>query len=162
MQYNLGIIFGYSETNPKLTQGNEGVERTKSTDYLSNRITGYTQAGNTKYLTDNTTNQRTHRWWETSTESSKSDNKTLSEEKIILLFFPELLSIKYNHQYTLYNICFINHGLLYSSILFISFCITISFFTKCILQHIKMGGLKLHILRHPVIIWQSTEEEAMK
>ena len=79
MQYNLGIIFGYSETNPKLTQGNEGVERTKSTDYLSNRITGYTQAGNTKYLTDNTTNQRTHRWWETSTESSKSDNKTLSD-----------------------------------------------------------------------------------
>lgn len=79
MQYNLGIIFGYSETNPKLTQGNEGVERTKSTDYLSNRITGYTQAGNTKYLTDNSTNQRTHRWWETSTESSKSDNKTLSD-----------------------------------------------------------------------------------
>ena len=79
MQYNLGIIFGYSETNPKLTQGNEGVERTKSTDYLSNRITGYTQAGNTKYLTDNSANQRTHRWWETSTESSKSDNKTLSD-----------------------------------------------------------------------------------
>lgn len=79
MQYNLGIIFGYSETNPKLTQGNEGIERTKSTDYLSNRITGYTQAGNTKYLTDNSTNQRTHRWWETSTESSKSDNKTLSD-----------------------------------------------------------------------------------
>lgn len=79
MQYNLGIIFGYSETNPKLTQGNDGVERTKSTDYLSNRITGYTQAGNTKYLTDNSTNQRTHRWWETSTESSKSDNKTLSD-----------------------------------------------------------------------------------
>lgn len=79
MQYNLGIIFGYSETNPKLTQGNEGIERTKSTDYLSNRITGYTQAGNTKYLTDNSANQRTHRWWETSTESSKSDNKTLSD-----------------------------------------------------------------------------------
>ena len=79
MQFNLGIIFGYSETNPKLTHGVEGIERTKSTDYLSNRIDGYTQAGNTKYLTNNSTNQRTHRWWETSTESSESDNKTLSD-----------------------------------------------------------------------------------
>ena len=26
MEYNLGIIFGYSETNPKLTQGHSGVE----------------------------------------------------------------------------------------------------------------------------------------
>lgn len=79
MQYNLGIIFGYSETNPKLTQGNIGEKRKESTDYLSNRMDGYTQAGNTKYLTDNSKKQRTHRWWETSTESSESDNKTLSD-----------------------------------------------------------------------------------
>ena len=72
MQYNLGIIFGYSETNPKLAQEN-------GTGYLSNRADGYTQAGNTKYLTDGSKNQRTHRWWETSAESSESDNKTLSD-----------------------------------------------------------------------------------
>lgn len=72
MQYNLGIIFGYSETNPKLTQGN-------STDYLSNRTDGYTQVGNTKYLTDGSENQRTHRWWETSVEQSNSHNRTLSD-----------------------------------------------------------------------------------
>ena len=82
MQYNLGIIFGYSETNPKLTQGNSGVERETSTGYLlSNASTNgdYTHAGNTKYYTKDKKKQRTHRWWETSTESSKSDNKTLSD-----------------------------------------------------------------------------------
>lgn len=82
MQYNLGIIFGYSETNPKLTQGNSGVERETSTGYLSNNAStngDYTYAGNTKYYTKDKKKQRTHRWWETSTESSKSDNKTLSD-----------------------------------------------------------------------------------
>ena len=82
MQYNLGIIFGYSETNPKLTQGNSGVERETSTGYLSNNAStngDYTHAGNTKYYTKDKKKQRTHRWWETSTESSKSDNKTLSD-----------------------------------------------------------------------------------
>ena len=72
MQYNLGIIFGYSETNPKLAQEN-------GTGYLSNRADGYTQAGNTKYLTDGSKNQRTHRWWETSVEQSNSHNRTLSD-----------------------------------------------------------------------------------
>ena len=75
MQFNLGIIFGYSETNPKLTQGS-------GTNYLSSNASkngDYTQAGNTKYLTDGSESQRTHRWWETSTESSESDNKTLSD-----------------------------------------------------------------------------------
>ena len=82
MQYNLGIIFGYSETNPKLTQGNSGVERETSTGYLSSNAStngDYTYAGNTKYYTKDKKKQRTHRWWETSTESSKSDNKTLSD-----------------------------------------------------------------------------------
>ena len=82
MQYNLGIIFGYSETNPKLTQGNDGVERETSTGYLSSNAStngDYTYAGNTKYYTKDKKKQRTHRWWETSTESSKSDNKTLSD-----------------------------------------------------------------------------------
>ena len=82
MQYNLGIIFGYSETNPKLTQGNSGVERETSTGYLSSNAStngDYTHAGNTKYYTKDKKKQRTHRWWETSTESSKSDNKTLSD-----------------------------------------------------------------------------------
>ena len=80
MQYNLGIIFGYSETNPKLTQGNSGVERETSTGYLSSNAStngDYTYAGNTKYYTKDKKKQRTHRWWEISTESSKSDNKTL-------------------------------------------------------------------------------------
>ena len=80
MQYNLGIIFGYSETNPKLTQGNSGVERETSTGYLSSNAStngDYTYAGNTKYYTKDKKKQRTHRWWETSTESSESDNKTL-------------------------------------------------------------------------------------
>ena len=82
MQYNLGIIFGYSETNPKLTQGNSGVERETSTGYLSSNAStngDYTYAGNTKYYTKDKKKKRTHRWWETSTESSKSDNKTLSD-----------------------------------------------------------------------------------
>ena len=75
MQFNLGIIFGYSETNPKLTQEN-------GTNYLSDRASqdeNYTKAGNTKYYTKDKKKQRTHRWWETSTESSESDNKTLSD-----------------------------------------------------------------------------------
>ena len=82
MQYNLGIIFGYSETNPKLTQGNNGEEREKNTGYLSSNAStngDYTYAGNTKYYTKDKKLQRTHRWWETSTESSESDNKTLSD-----------------------------------------------------------------------------------
>ena len=82
MQYNLGIIFGYSETNPKLTQGNSGEEREKTTGYLSSNASkdeDYTYAGNTKYYTKDKKKQRTHRWWETSTESSESDNKTLSD-----------------------------------------------------------------------------------
>ena len=82
MQYNLGIIFGYSETNPKLTQGNSGEEREKNTGYLSSNAStngDYTYAGNTKYYTKDKKLQRTHRWWETSTESSESDNKTLSD-----------------------------------------------------------------------------------
>lgn len=82
MQYNLGIIFGYSETNPKLTQGNSGEEREKTTGYLSSNASkdeDYAYAGNTKYYTKDKKKQRTHRWWETSTESSESDNKTLSD-----------------------------------------------------------------------------------
>ena len=82
MQYNLGIIFGYSETNPKLTQGNSGEERENTTGYLSSNASkdeDYTYAGNTKYYTKDKKKQRTHRWWETSTESSESDNKTLSD-----------------------------------------------------------------------------------
>ena len=75
MQYNLGIIFGYSETNPKLTQGN-------GTNYLSDRASkdeNYAKAGNTRYLKNGTENQRTHRWWETSVEESNDHNKTLSD-----------------------------------------------------------------------------------
>ena len=82
MQYNLGIIFGYSETNPKLTQGNSGEERENTTGYLSSNASkdeDYTYAGNTKYYTKDKKKQRTHRWWETSTESSESDNRTLSD-----------------------------------------------------------------------------------
>ena len=82
MQFNLGIIFGYSETNPKLTQGNSGEERENTTGYLSSNASkdeDYTYAGNTKYYTKDKKKQRTHRWWETSTESSESDNKTLSD-----------------------------------------------------------------------------------
>lgn len=75
MQYNLGIIFGYSETNPKLTQGND-------TNYLSSNASkngDYTYAGNTKYYTKNKETQRTHRWWETSVEESNDHNRTLSD-----------------------------------------------------------------------------------
>lgn len=75
MQYNLGIIFGYSETNPKLTQEN-------GTNYLSSNASkngDYTYAGNTKYYTKNKETQRTHRWWETSVEESNDHNKTLSD-----------------------------------------------------------------------------------
>ena len=75
MQYNLGIIFGYSETNPKLTQGND-------TNYLSSNASkngDYTYAGNTKYYTKNKESQRTHRWWETSVEESNDHNITLSD-----------------------------------------------------------------------------------
>lgn len=75
MQYNLGIIFGYSETNPKLTQEN-------GTNYLSDRASkdeNYAKAGNTRYLKNGTENQRTHRWWETSVEESNDHNKTLSD-----------------------------------------------------------------------------------
>lgn len=75
MQYNLGIIFGYSETNPKLTQGN-------GTDYLSSNASkngDYTYAGNTKYYTKDKKLQRTHRWWETSVEESNDHNRTLSD-----------------------------------------------------------------------------------
>ena len=75
MQYNLGIIFGYSETNPKLTQEN-------NTGYLSSNASkngDYTHAGNTKYYTKNKESQRTHRWWETSVEESNDHNITLSD-----------------------------------------------------------------------------------
>ena len=75
MQFNLGIIFGYSETNPKLTQGN-------GTNYLSDRASqdeNYAKAGNTRYLKNSTKNQRTHRWWETSVEESDDHNRTLSD-----------------------------------------------------------------------------------
>lgn len=75
MQYNLGIIFGYSETNPKLTQEND-------TNYLSSNASkngDYTYAGNTKYYTKDKNLQRTHRWWETSVEESNDHNKTLSD-----------------------------------------------------------------------------------
>ena len=75
MQFNLGIIFGYSETNPKLTQEN-------GTNYLSDRASkdeNYAKAGNTRYLKNGTKNQRTHRWWETSVEESNDHNKTLSD-----------------------------------------------------------------------------------
>ena len=75
MQYNLGIIFGYSETNPKLAQEN-------GTGYLSdivNKEGDYAKAGNTKYLKNGKENQRTHRWWETSVEQSNSHNRTLSD-----------------------------------------------------------------------------------
>lgn len=75
MQYNLGIIFGYSETNPKLTQEN-------GTNYLSSNASkngDYTYAGNTKYYTKDKNLQRTHRWWETSVEESNDHNKTLSD-----------------------------------------------------------------------------------
>ena len=75
MQYNLGIIFGYSETNPKLTQEN-------NTGYLSNNASkngDYTYAGNTKYYTKNKESQRTHRWWETSVVEDNSHNRTLSD-----------------------------------------------------------------------------------
>ena len=75
MQFNLGIIFGYSETNPKLTQGN-------GTNYLSDRASkdeNYAKAGNTRYLKNSTENQRTHRWWETSVEESNDHNRTLSD-----------------------------------------------------------------------------------
>ena len=73
MQFNLGIIFGYSETNPKLTQEN-------GTNYLSDRASqdeNYAKAGNTRYLKNGTENQRSHRWWETSVEESNDHNKTL-------------------------------------------------------------------------------------
>lgn len=75
MQFNLGIIFGYSETNPKLTQEND-------TGYLSSNASkngDYTYAGNTKYYTKNKESQRTHRWWETSVEESNDHNRTLSD-----------------------------------------------------------------------------------
>ena len=75
MQYNLGIIFGYSETNPKLTQEN-------GTNYLSDRASqdeNYTKAGNTRYLKNGSEKQRTHRWWETSVEESNDHNRTLSD-----------------------------------------------------------------------------------
>ena len=75
MQFNLGIIFGYSETNPKLTQEN-------GTNYLSDRASqdeNYAKAGNTRYLKNGTENQRSHRWWETSVEESNDHNKTLSD-----------------------------------------------------------------------------------
>lgn len=75
MQYNLGIIFGYSETNPKLTQGND-------TNYLSSNASkngDYTYAGNTKYYTKDKNLQRTHRWWETSVVEDNSHNRTLSD-----------------------------------------------------------------------------------
>ena len=75
MQFNLGIIFGYSETNPKLTQEN-------GTNYLSDRASqdeNYAKAGNTRYLKNGTENQRTHRWWETSVEESNDHNITLSD-----------------------------------------------------------------------------------
>ena len=75
MQFNLGIIFGYSETNPKLTQEN-------GTNYLSDRASqdeNYAKAGNTRYLKNSTKNQRTHRWWETSVEESDDHNRTLSD-----------------------------------------------------------------------------------
>ena len=73
MQFNLGIVFGYSETNPKLTQEN-------GTNYLSDRASqdeNYAKAGNTRYLKNGTENQRSHRWWETSVEESNDHNKTL-------------------------------------------------------------------------------------
>ena len=75
MQFNLGIIFGYSETNPKLTQEN-------GTDYLSSNASkngDYTYAGNTKYYTKDKNLQRTHRWWETSVVEDNSHNRTLSD-----------------------------------------------------------------------------------
>ena len=75
MQYNLGIIFGYSETNPKLTQEN-------GTNYLSDRASqdeNYAKAGNTRYLKNGSEKQRTHRWWETSVEESDDHNRTLSD-----------------------------------------------------------------------------------
>lgn len=75
MQYNLGIIFGYSETNPKLTQEN-------GTNYLSSNASkngDYTYAGNTKYYIKDKNLQRTHRWWETSVEESNDHNRTLSD-----------------------------------------------------------------------------------
>ena len=75
MQFNLGIIFGYSETNPKLTQEN-------GTNYLSDRASqdeNYAKAGNTRYLKNGSENQRTHRWWETSVEESDDHNRTLSD-----------------------------------------------------------------------------------
>ena len=75
MQFNLGIIFGYSETNPKLTQEN-------GTNYLSDRASqdeNYAKAGNTRYLKNGSEKQRTHRWWETSVEESDDHNRTLSD-----------------------------------------------------------------------------------
>ena len=75
MQFNLGIIFGYSETNPKLTQEN-------GTNYLSDRASqdeNYAKAGNTRYLKNGSEKQRTHRWWETSVEESNDHNRTLSD-----------------------------------------------------------------------------------
>lgn len=75
MQFNLGIIFGYSETNPKLTQEN-------GTNYLSSNASkngDYTYAGNTKYYTKDKNLQRTHRWWETSVIEDNSHNRTLSD-----------------------------------------------------------------------------------
>ena len=75
MQFNLGIIFGYSETNPKLTQEN-------GTNYLSDRASqdeNYTKAGNTRYLKNGSEKQRSHRWWETSVEESNDHNRTLSD-----------------------------------------------------------------------------------
>lgn len=75
MQFNLGIIFGYSEANPKLTQEND-------TGYLSSNASkngDYTYAGSTKYYTKNKESQRTHRWWETSVVEDNSHNRTLSD-----------------------------------------------------------------------------------
>lgn len=75
MQFNLGIIFGYSETNPKLTQEN-------NTGYLSSNASkngDYTYAGSTKYYTKDKNLQRTHRWWETSVVEDNSHNRTLSD-----------------------------------------------------------------------------------
>lgn len=75
MQFNLGIIFGYSETNPKLTQGNDAGYLSSNT----NKNGDYTYAGSTKYYTKNKESQRTHRWWETSVVEDNSHNRTLSD-----------------------------------------------------------------------------------
>lgn len=79
MEYNLGIQFGYSETNPKLTKGTTKDEIKVKTDYLrNNEKDGFTYAGSTRYFTNTNNEQpRTNRWWETSTEENKDDNKTL-------------------------------------------------------------------------------------